>query len=335
MKTFAQVRDAIIETYDAANEHRDKANAAQQEGKTGEYHRHMTNFHDAMSEWHDERGRSGSSDMHSRLADDHDNKARELGEVFVVFEAKADPTGSWIVHNSGKVTKFKTHSGAKAYAKKNGGQVASSEYYHDKIKKQSVVEDVTDHKYEPHNNATMKTSKGHTHAGVSYNSTGNKGANILKHGDTGKYFAAGGSSSSTNARTTYHDSPEAAAKEYHSRYKKTVSEAMSARLKLADALRKRQEAREAAQKRNQEWLKGGSEKKEEKPEVKEEKMKGKDPCWAGYKMLGTKNKNGKQVPNCIPESIEESIARLVSNSIKKVTTRKITPQEKADIRLNK
>jgi hypothetical protein len=281
MKTFAQVRDAIIETYDAANEHRDKANAAEKEGKTGEYHRHMTNFHDAMSEWHDERGRSGSSDMHSRLANDHDNKARELGEVFVVSE------------------------------------------------------DVTDHKYEPHNNATMKTSKGHTHAGVSYNSTGNKGANILKHGDTGKYFAAGGSSSSTNARTTYHDSPEAAAKEYHSRYKKTVSEAMSARLKLADALRKRQEAREAAQKRNQEWLKGGSEKKEEKPEVKEEKMKGKDPCWTGYKMLGTKNKNGKQVPNCIPESIEESIARLVSNSIKKVTTRKITPQEKADLRLNK
>ena len=281
MKTFAQVRDAIIETYDAANEHRDKANAAQQEGKTGEYHRHMTNFHDAMSEWHDERGRSGSSDMHSRLADEHDDKARELGEEFV------------------------------------------------------VTEDVTDHKYEPHANATMKTSKGHTHAGVSYNSAGNKGANILKHGDTGKYFAAGGSSSSTNARTTYHDSPEAAAKEYHSRYKKTVSEAVSARLKLADALRKRQEAREAAQKRNQEWLKGGSEKKEEKPEVKEEKMKGKDPCWTGYKMLGTKNKNGKQVPNCIPESIEESIARLVSNSIKKVTTRKITPQEKADLRLNK
>jgi hypothetical protein len=280
MKTFAQVRDAIIETYDAANEHRDKANAAEKEGKTGEYHRHMTNFHDAMSEWHDERGRSGSSDMHSRLADDHDDKARELGEEFVVSE------------------------------------------------------DVTDHKYNPHNHQTMKTSKGHTHMGVTFNSVGNKGANILKHGDTGKYFAAGGSSSSTNARTTYHDTPEAAAKEYHSRYKKTVSEAMSARLKLADALRKRQEAREAAQKRNQEWLKGG-EKKEEKPEVKEEKMKGKDPCWTGYKMLGTKNKNGKQVPNCIPESIEESIARLVSNSIKKVTTRKITPQEKADIRLNK
>lgn len=26
-----------------------------------------------------------------------------------------------------------------------------------------------------------------------------------------------------------------------------------------------------------------------------------DPCWDGYKMVGMKQKNGKQVPNCIPE----------------------------------
>ena len=30
------------------------------------------------------------------------------------------------------------------------------------------------------------------------------------------------------------------------------------------------------------------------------KMKGKDPCWKGYKMIGKKNKNGKEVPNCVP-----------------------------------
>jgi len=36
--------------------------------------------------------------------------------------------------------------------------------------------------------------------------------------------------------------------------------------------------------------------------MQEEKMKGKDPCWKGYKMLGTKKKAGKNVPNCIPES---------------------------------
>jgi hypothetical protein len=36
--------------------------------------------------------------------------------------------------------KFKTHGGAKAYAEKNGGKVASSEFYADKIQKQGVSE---------------------------------------------------------------------------------------------------------------------------------------------------------------------------------------------------
>jgi hypothetical protein len=31
----------------------------------------------------------------------------------------------------------------------------------------------------------------------------------------------------------------------------------------------------------------------------------KDPCWTGYKQLGMKKKNGKQVPNCVP--VEESL----------------------------
>ena len=25
-----------------------------------------------------------------------------------------------------------------------------------------------------------------------------------------------------------------------------------------------------------------------------------NPCWKGYEMVGTKNKNGKEVPNCVP-----------------------------------
>jgi hypothetical protein len=29
-----------------------------------------------------------------------------------------------------------------------------------------------------------------------------------------------------------------------------------------------------------------------------------EACWKGYKMLGTKKKNGKQVPNCVPEETE-------------------------------
>lgn len=26
-----------------------------------------------------------------------------------------------------------------------------------------------------------------------------------------------------------------------------------------------------------------------------------DPCWEGYKKVGTKIKKGKKVPNCVPE----------------------------------
>jgi hypothetical protein len=31
-----------------------------------------------------------------------------------------------------------------------------------------------------------------------------------------------------------------------------------------------------------------------------------NPCWKGYKPVGTKKKNGKTVPNCVPESVEET-----------------------------
>ena len=40
-------------------------------------------------------------------------------------------------------------------------------------------------------------------------------------------------------------------------------------------------------------------------EFSEEKMKGEDPCWDGYEMVGKKMKNGKEVPNCVP--IKESV----------------------------
>jgi hypothetical protein len=30
-----------------------------------------------------------------------------------------------------------------------------------------------------------------------------------------------------------------------------------------------------------------------------------DPCWKGYRQYGMKKKNGKEVPNCVPESVEE------------------------------
>jgi hypothetical protein len=69
-------------------------------------------------------------------------KKANAGEIKGVAESKADTTGSWVVHSGSKVKKFKTRDGAKAYAEKNGGKVASSEFYADKVQK-DINEDVT------------------------------------------------------------------------------------------------------------------------------------------------------------------------------------------------
>lgn len=52
-------------------------------------------------------------------------------------------------------------------------------------------------------------------------------------------------------------------------------------------------------------------KMEKQSEVKEGKKymtKDEDPCWKGYKMVGSKMKKGRKVPNCVP--VEEATTRL-------------------------
>jgi hypothetical protein len=44
-------------------------------------------------------------------------------------------------------------------------------------------------------------------------------------------------------------------------------------------------------------------------DVKEEKMKGEDPCWKGYQMVGKKLKAGREVPNCVP--VKEAVSAAV------------------------
>lgn len=63
--------------------------------------------------------------------------------------------------------------------------------------------------------------------------------------------------------------------------------------------------------------------------IKEEKMKGKDPCWKNYKMVGKKMKNGKEVPNCVPESVtpvegEGSSARKQIQTVPRATDNRKT-----------
>lgn len=48
-----------------------------------------------------------------------------------------------------------------------------------------------------------------------------------------------------------------------------------------------------------------------------------NPCWKGYKPVGTKQKNGKTVPNCVPEVSEsgagEQGTTKLTNKYKKDT----------------
>jgi hypothetical protein len=41
--------------------------------------------------------------------------------------------------------------------------------------------------------------------------------------------------------------------------------------------------------------------------IVENQMKGGDPCWDGYEMVGKKEKDGKEVPNCVPKESQEHI----------------------------
>ena len=68
------------------------------------------------------------------------------------------------------------------------------------------------------------------------------------------------------------------------------------------------------------------EKKKQEPkkeEVKEPTGNLKDACWTGYVAVGTKMKNGKRVPNCVPKSEAYKGAKaIVENAFKKLKEKK-------------
>jgi len=50
------------------------------------------------------------------------------------------------------------------------------------------------------------------------------------------------------------------------------------------------------------------------------KEEDKNPCWDGYEMIGMKEKDGKEVPNCVP--LEEEILQEAEYQGRKVTLNK-------------
>jgi hypothetical protein len=95
------------------------------------------------SEWRkvdkDKDGRGKVANLSDKARRETEKLQKDQG----VAEGKADPVGSWVVYDGSKAKRFKTRDGAKAYAAKNGGKVASSEFYADNIQKQGVDEDMS------------------------------------------------------------------------------------------------------------------------------------------------------------------------------------------------
>jgi Mg2+ and Co2+ transporter CorA len=79
---------------------------------------------------------------------------------------------------------------------------------------------------------------------------------------------------------------------------------------------------------------------EEDLEEKLKPMKGDNPCWEGYVMVGTKLKDGKEVPNCVPEEdvteeMLEAVSRIMKGTNKNRKKRKFMKNSKADLRKTK
>jgi hypothetical protein len=59
--------------------------------------------------------------------------------------------------------------------------------------------------------------------------------------------------------------------------------------------------------------------------VKSESIKEESPCWKGYKQVGMKDKNGRQVPNCVPN---ESVVKEISSRTPKIFVKTAAVEKK-------
>jgi hypothetical protein len=67
--------------------------------------------------------------------------------------------------------------------------------------------------------------------------------------------------------------------------------------------------------------------------VRQEMKEMENPCWKGYEMVGTKTKNGKEVPNCVPikENHEELNHPERRDSDDEINYGSVEPDEEYDV----
>ena len=55
-----------------------------------------------------------------------------------------------------------------------------------------------------------------------------------------------------------------------------------------------------------------------------------DPCWKGYKQIGMKDKNGREVPNCVPEGVVNEQTSYAFGK-QQYTQKTLTPSQILDL----
>ena len=142
----------------------------------------------------------------------HVGVAKVTKAVAEGYTGRETKDGTWRVFKDGQAVAvagpFKSRDEAHAWIKNHHVGVA-------KVTKEDIEDVAETYKYIDQSGGQVIKGKSGTYVGYTHSATKGKGANILKHNTTKKYYAAGGSSTAFTQKTTLHDTPQAAAKAYH------------------------------------------------------------------------------------------------------------------------
>jgi hypothetical protein len=295
--------------YDDAQEHLAKANTAEKVGKEMDFHGHMADHHDSLSQWHESKGRGVSADKHAGKSEEHSERYTEL--------AKSKPS-----EVKEGIMDFMSNTPAKPKARLSLSAMRDISRKMDTKNKMPKVSRASND-FE-NTNAHLRLVRAEEKDDVPFDGPYKSSFKKLN-----------------NPNRTGMDSARALAKRSMDQANKkepTQDLARARKVNMGEEKDEREYGYEGDMALNQlktlvrcaemieELLKPDTDLPEwvqskitlatdyiqtaadymysEMNEAK--KMKGEDPCWTGYHMIGTKPKGGKQVPNCVPEEVEHT-----------------------------
>jgi len=313
LRVSAEAVENVLESsdhhYDDAQEHLAKANTAEKVGKEMDFHGHMADHHDSLSQWHESKGRGVSADKHAGKSEEHAERYTEL--------AKGKPS-----EVKEGIMDFMSNTPAKPKSKLSLSAMRDISRKMDTKNKMPKVSRASND-FE-NTNAHLRLVRAEEKDDVPfdgpYKSSFKKPNNPNRTGMDSARALAKRSMDQANKKEPTQDL--ARARKVNMGEEKDEEEygyeGDMALNQLATLTRCAEMIKELLKPDTDmpEWVQSKitlatdyiqtaadymySEMNEAK------KMKGEDPCWTGYHMIGTKPKGGKQVPNCVPEEVEHT-----------------------------